>query len=357
MASSPVVQIPSTTSDLYGASIVTATRASSSAQLGTIYDNTELAAGSPVHFHPLTPTKFLVAFSRRWTAATPSATQVGFYSSYTEDLTPTWFIAGPTGARSLVSSTPSIPVQTPADTVRLRAGCSRAPGYIYLLHTATTGGVPVGLLQHFILSVTGRIVPMSEEIIPSAGGAVFDKGVALTTPNITVFGSDSGGNVYQVRKPWGAIGVSSSFSTRANITTSLAWQYGTAAGGWDPDPANAGPEPGLTTTGPVSYTLWRANTRYLAVTKGSTTMTAQVYTQKPGQPWIPQGAPVALGSTADGSYLGGTLQLQPMLGSPPATVDSGSATAFPYVTAVKQRVSSQDRIQVNWGNWQVPHQT
>lgn len=357
MASSPALQLPSTSVDLYGASVVTATRAASDNRRGVLYDNLVLAAGVPVHFHPISPTKFLVAFSRIWTAATPSATQLGFYSSYTESRVPSWFLADKTGWRGYVGSSPIIPVQTAIDSITLVDGCSRAPDYVYLLHSVEIGGVTQGLLQHFQMTVNGRMIPIAEELVPNLAGqgVSFDKGIAYTTPNLTVFGTDEDGNVFQVRKPWRAVG-SSSYTSAQSGTTVTPWEYSTSTG-WTTDPTQAAPEPGLNAAGPISQATWRKTT-YLAITQtNGPAMSAQVFYEQPGQPWKKMGSPIALGSTADGSYLGGTLQLQSMLGPTPTMVGVPvSETAFPYCVATKSRVSSEDSLVVNWGLLQIPRQ-
>jgi hypothetical protein len=362
MASSPLAQIDASSIDQAGISVVTTTKSATNSRFGSIYDPTILAAGVPVHVHPMTNgTQFLVAFAQRWTAATASQTQPGFYSAYTIDPTPTWFLTDQTGARTSLGNTPAVPVVTPATSLTLRDGTGKAPDYLYLLHTATTGGVSNGLLQHFRVTSQGGVSAVNEEVIPNlASPAVtFDKGVDYNTTNITVYGTDASGNVYMARKPSGAVGASSTTDPKTNLTTSLGWQYFTGTG-WSAKPTDAAPVSGLTSNGPVSVATY-GNYRYISTVQASgPVMSAQVFSRylgaKPG--WQAQGSSVALGSTADGSYLGGTLQLQPLLLASASTVNSpASATAIPAVASIKSRVSSQDTLAVTWSALQIPRQS
>lgn len=359
MATTSTAQIDPSTIDQLGASVVTATKSAANTRFGSIYDPVALAAGAPVHFHPMPDgSSFLTVFSRRWTAATPSTTRTGFYSAYTQDQHPSWFLAGASGAATAVSSTPAVPVATPADTVVLRDGTGRAPNYLYLLHTATTGGVAQGLVQHFRVDTSGRVVAVDEETVPSltSPAVVFDKGVDFTTPNITVYGTDSSGNLYLARKPWGAIGSSGTDSSqRGKLSTD--WEYHTGTG-WSRSASDAGPLPGITSAGPVSVAMFRKTLYVSAVKASGAVRSAQVYSRKIGQKFTPLGSPVALGSTADGSYLGGTLQLQPQLLATSASVNTpASETAIPAVSSVKSRVSGQDSLIVSWSAVQIPRQS
>lgn len=358
MASSPLVQVADASFDASGVSIATATRSSANSRFGTIYDNTILAAGAPVHVHTITPTQFLVAFSRRWTGATPSGSTPGHYSGYTEDLTPSWFLAGTTGARTLIDNSSAIPIRTPVDSATLVDGTSRAPDFVFILHSVTTGGVTNGLAQHFRIATAGRIVPVAEEVVPNLDdqGVTFDKGVAFTGSYLTVFGTDSDGHVFMARKPWTGLGVSG-YTSNQRADGSLAWQFSTA-NGWDVNPANGSPEPGLLSAGPVSYARWRRNHYLATVQAQSDDRVAQIYSQFPSRPWTPMGSTVPLGSVADGSYLGGTLQLQSNLLVPPDLINTpGSETAFPFVTTTKTSADSEDALQVTWNALQIPRQT
>lgn len=358
MASGPASQIDVSSFDMLGASVVTATRSAINSRLGSFYDNTTIAAGALVHVHQVIPTQLLVAFSRRWTAATPSSTRAGYFSAYTEDTAPSWFLVGPSGGRTLIDNTPVIPIVTAVDSAVLVDATSREPQYIYLLHSVTQGSVTSGLLQHFRSATAGRIVPVNEEIVPGLPiqGVTFDKGVALTGAYVTVFGTDSDGHVFTARKLWNAVGVQGYKSAqRGTITT--AWQFSTGTG-WDTNAANAAPEPGLNSAGPVSYARWRG-THYLStVVASGNNRSSQIYTQYTTRPWKAQGAPVALGSVSDGTYLGGTLQFQPTLGATAALINTPSSeTAFPYLTAKKATNGSEQSIQVAWGVVQVPRMT
>ena len=372
MASSPAAQLLSSAVDLLGASIVTATPSASSARLGAFYDNTTIAAGAPVHIHQISSTQMLAAFSRRWTGATPSTSNPGYFSDYTEDTAPSWFILGPSGARTLIDSTPVIPIATRVDSATLNAGVSLGTQYLYLLHSATQGGQSSGLVQHFRVATAGRVVPVAEEVIPnlSAQGVSFDKGLSIGGGYLTAYGTDSDGHVFTAHKPWSAVGVNSFTSARNPAGGgSLAWQFGTGTG-WDPNPMNAAPEPGLRSDGPLSIAGWR-KTLYVSTVQAAPVggaMSAQIFTQPlQTRAWVPLGQPVQgwnpaaitaakvpLGSTADGSYLGGTLQLQPGLGVPAAVIASGAETAIPYLTVTKAASGAENSLQVAWNALQVP---
>jgi hypothetical protein len=373
MASNPAAQVLSSAVDLLGASIVTATRNATSSRLGAFYDNTTIAAGAPVHIHQISSTQMLAAFSRRWTTATPSTSNPGFFSDYTEHTTPSWFILGPSGARTLIDNTPVIPIVTPVDSAVLNAGTSVGTPYLYLLHSVTQGAQTSGLLQHFRVATGGRLVPVAEEVIPnlSAQGVSFDKGISTARGYLTVYGTDSDGHVFTARKRWSAVGVNSFTSARNPAGGgSLAWQFGTGSG-WDPNPVNAAPEPGLRSDGPLSAAGWR-KTLYLSTVQAASggNMNAQIFTQLRTRSWVPLGTPiqgwdpgavtaakVPLGSTADGSYLGGTLQLQPSLGVPPTIINTpASETAFPYLTTTKVVTGVEHSLQVAWNALQIPRQ-
>lgn len=356
MASSPVAQVATTSLDQQGISTVTATRSLDNTRLGSMYDNTTLAAGAPVHIHQIGSAQFLVTLARRWHSATPSTSQAGHYSAYTESQQPSWALVGPSGARTLIDSTPLIPLRTPVDSAQLVDGTSRAPDYVFLLHSATAGDQTSGLIQHFRVATAGRIVATGgEEVIPNLAdqGVIFDRGLRLFGQYVTVFGADDDGNIFQARKLWNALGVDRVSSAQRG-DSQLLWEFSTGTG-WDIDPANAGPEVGLNSVGPVSYALWRKS-HYIAVVQAqSDDRVAQIYTQTPARPWTKVGSPIPLGSVSDGSYLGGTAQLQPELLATQALIDSPAhATAIPYVVTTKTSAGDEDALQVTWDLLQIP---
>lgn len=354
MGSSPAAQVDVSSFDQAGISVATATRSATNSRLGSFYDNTTIAAGAPVHVHPLSSTQFLATFARRWTAATPSPTQAGYFSAYAEDTHPSWFILGSSGARTLVDATPGVPVATPGVAAPTLTDGASMGQYLYLLHSTSLGG----LVQHFRVGTNGRVVPVNEEVLPDlvSQGVTFDKGLALDHSYLTVFGSDSSGHVFLARKPWGQIG-SLTYKSAKNGDGTHAWAYGTGSG-WDANPANATPEPGLMTNGPISHVRWRRSHYVATVATQGSDQVGQVYSQFPSRPWVKQGAPVLLGSTSDGSYLGGTMQLQSNLLAPSALVNTpASETAIPYVTTQKVVSGVQHALTTTWGLLQLPRQT
>lgn len=354
MASSPLAQVDASSFDQAGVSVATATRSASNSRLGTFYDNTTMAAGALVHVHPISSSQFLAAFARRWTTATPSPTQAGYFSAHTEDLTPTWFILGASGARTLVASSPAIPIATPGlGSPTLVDGTSLAD-YVFLLHSTATGG----LIQHFRVATAGRVVPVGEEVIPNlvSQGVSFDKGLAVDNNYITAFGTDADGNVYRARKPSGQIGGTYAQSATAAVSQlPLVWQYGTGSG-WDSNPAHGAPEAGLNSLGPVSHVRWR-RTHYLStVANSGGNQVSQIYSRYPSRPWTKVGAPIPLGSGAN--YLGGTAQLQSNLLAPSAMINTpASETAIPYVTSTKVPSGALNAIHTAWNLLQIPRQT
>lgn len=335
-------QIPETSVDAEGISTVTATRTLADARSGMIYDPSELAAVTPVHLHPLTPGRYLMVFSRRWHDATVSDADPGAYTDYDEDTSPGWAIVESTGARTAPGRTYAVP--GPAGRT-LTAACSNANTYLYLLSSLSDGGA---VIQHFRWSPDrDSMLAVAEETLPdvAADGQTvrFDRGVFISGQHLIVVGYGLTDNkIYLARKPWGRIGTNRvSGKPGGDSIDDPSWRYRSALG-WDPDSAALDPF-ALTTHGPVSTAVYRDRLYLSTVDAADASRTAKVHTKRHALPdWTVVGTTAALGSTADDTYLGGTLQLQQHLRAPAQTL------SVPYLTAVKTTSGGADRLSVVW---------
>ena len=265
MASTVTSQVPAGSLDTSGISISTATPADNNPRAGTIYNPTTLAAAVPLYFHPMYDGRYLMVNSRTWSAATPAG-GIGSYSAYTESTAPSWMVVdGPTGATAQVPQFPVIPFKSSPSAATVTAAVSRHPGYLFLLHSATIGGVSQAILQVMGIATSGAITLTAEEVLPPVGSSpvIFDRGLQYADPYLIVYGADSSGTVYTARKPWAKIGVNSTLmpspQSHAGVgATEVAWSYHTGSG-YSPDPAQLAPlvtadGSGLTTAGPMSIT-------------------------------------------------------------------------------------------------------
>jgi hypothetical protein len=370
VVSSPLLQIPSTAVDIPGLSVATSVRSPTDPRSGAVYDNVNLAAAVPVHFHPMTAPAlgggtFMMINSQRWTAATPSTTDPGYASAFTADDTPNWaMVNATTGGAAAVNSGFSIPMKTPVETATLTAAVSQGTNMLYLLNSTDVGAV----VQHFHNNTAiNTLNPINEEIVPAATGTageaiVFDSGIdysQATDPYMVFYGAGSETNhVYMARKRWSRVG-DVGIGTRI---TDGQWEFFNGTGwildstGLAPLQSMAGP---LVSIGPMSFAHYGINrtqkgktishTLAVATLASGSVRTAQVYEALGGRPWTPLGAPIALGS-AGSTYLGGTAQLQGQLGANPAMVDPmTSSTAIPYLVATKLTSGSTHQIHVDWG--------
>src|ERR1700757_2235547 len=90
MSTSPVLQIPSTSIDSNGVSIVAGPKSISTQQAGQLFNPTSFAAGVPVYFHPLGGQQFIGLYSQRWYSATAITTSPNLYSAHSVDIAPNW---------------------------------------------------------------------------------------------------------------------------------------------------------------------------------------------------------------------------------------------------------------------------
>jgi len=341
--------------DADGVSLVTATRAAANARRGMIYDSATLAAVAPVYFHPLTPGRYLMVFSRRWHTATGSTVDPGAYSAYSEDTDPGWAIIEGAGTRSVPGLTYSIP--GPAGRT-LTAACSRGNDYLYLLSTLG----PNAVVQHFRWSPErDRVTEIAQEVIAAVEAdeqaVVFNRGIYLDGQFLTVIGSgDTDDKIYLARKPWGRVGVNR-VSARGGTTIATEvndprWRYRTVSG-WSTDPEESAPLLPLITVGPVSVAAFRDQLWWATVLADGDDRAAQVWTSRKGGEWSLVSDPVPLGSVADDTYLGGTLQFQQHLLANPDKVSLTGAAGIPFLISARQVDGLDEKIAVPWGLWSV----
>ena len=367
MGTTSPIQVPEVSVDSAGVSAITTNRSAFDSRLGMMYSPATLAAIQPVHFHPLTSNQYLALFSRRWHTATPSTVDPGRYSAYTEDTTPGWVrLLVPSGAWHLEGEDFAIPWQTPADTVVLTDASSRASEYLYLLASMTLDDVTTGVVAHWWYnSTTSALTALAEEIIPSVvledeQEVVFDRGLWQRSPYLLALGWSSDDKMlYLARKPWYRIGTNRPLANKQRmggvITTGTdpRWQYYTGSG-WSFDGDDIGPVVDVTgapvtTEGPVSVAHYRDRSWITTVAASGNDRSAVIYGTRGGSAWRQLGT-VPLGSTADGSYLGGTLQLQTHL--PPVVTSSEmmAATSMAAIPCVYSRMLSDadDLLENLW---------
>lgn len=372
MASSPLDLVPATSVDTAGLSVATTPRILADGRYGTIYDPVTLAACVPILFTPLDGSDHLMLYSRRWHSGTISTADPGYYTSYTISTRPGWLIVnGSTGLTRQVNASPDIPMSTAHDSAALTAACARPPHYVYLLNTVVLGTTTTAVVQHVFYNQSVKtITTLAEETIPDAyikppamsstawenlsaaerqvqGVAVrFDRGLYLSGSHLMVFGASPTGQLFQARKDWGRIGIAAT-----------DWEYFNGVG-WVSEPTSAAQLAGttgpMTTAGPLGVALYKNRIRLATTMADGNDRYAQVWVATNYGTWRPTGNAVLLGSTADGSYQGGTLQLQPQLAAVESMVAvPASVWAIPFCYTVKTFQLGSSRLAVNWGVWQV----
>jgi hypothetical protein len=184
----------------------------------------------------------------------------------------------------------------------------------------------------------------------------FDRGLYVSGQNLVVFGASYSGKVCVARKNWGRIG----FPT-------TGWEYFDGAG-WSADiiaisPVMTTSNTPLMTAGPISVATYDRQVFLAAVVPFEDDRSAQVYLQNAVSQWKPVGNQISLGSVADGSYTGGTLQFQPQLSAIDYLVNVPDAIgAIPVCITVEQSITEETvtdifvtstALDVTWGLWQV----
>lgn len=372
----------------------------SNPRLGNTYNAATWAAAHPIWFHPMYDGQLLEVVSRLWTDAAPIGGTPGAYSAFTESTTPSWCILdGPTGRRTAVpnpmATIPTIPLNTTATSVTVVAAVSRPPAALHLLYSATVSGQDTAILQRIGVNPNGSAAVTHEEVLPVLGKrsdngeyavlpftfdapidttapsftptaiptatntVIFNRGVQIETPFIYVYGGDSAGNVYRIRKTWGKVGINRQFRATPQIHSGLAgtqvgWEYFTGTG-YSPDPAGLAHIPDLLSVGPLSFASFRNRTFLSTVTATGTARFGRVWTSTAGRPWIQTGAPVPLGDTATGTYLDGGIQFQPLLGASPSAsaMTSTVLAGIPYVVTTKISAGGGDALNTAWYIWPV----
>lgn len=346
MATTPLATVPATAIDTTGITSATSAPSASDPRVGTAY-NTALPAATPIWFHPCKDGSQLMINSRAWSAATQVGTTPGIYSTFTETTLPTWaFIKGGL----------SVPVPGPIDfktsglsAQRVTAACSRAPELLWLLHTATLATQRVAVMQHWDVNTNGSLSRMGEEVLPSTATVIFDKGIEYATPYLNVYGTDSSGNLYRIRKGWARIGYNQTNPTKTISPRAQVWEYYSGTG-WSEDPTTLAPvQAGLTSAGPVSFSYYRNQIIMATVTKTGTVYAGQFWAQKSGMTWNPVGTPIALGDSSDGTYLGGTVQFINQLGADPTALATGVNAGLLYVSAQLVSASGHNSLLNSWG--------
>jgi hypothetical protein len=364
VASTTTAQVPPGSLDTAGISITTATPSGSNPRAGTIYNPITLSAAQPVWFHPMFDGRYLMINSRTWNAATPAG-GIGYYSGYTESVVPSWVIVdGASGATASVPNYPVIPFKNLVTQATVTAATSRHPGYLFLLHSVMISGQSQAILQIMSIATSGAVTLTQEEILPTVAldseTVLFDRGLQYADPYMIVYGSDSSGTVYTIRKPWAKIGINTQLNPTTQThgapgATEVAWSYYTGVG-YSPDstqlaPLTSADATSLTTQGPISTAMINNQLLITTVADNAGTYTGQVWSSRKGRPITPLVSGIALGSSSAGTYLGGGLQLQPTLSA--VTVPSGASAAIPYVVSRKLTADGSDSLANVWGTFPV----
>lgn len=349
MATSPLARVAATSIDIAGISVSTATPGIDP-RAGSIYNLTDLAAAAPVWFHPVANGRHLMLNSRRWYNATPDGGAPGVFASYSEDLMPSWtVIDGPTGHRTpVLGFLTSIPTNISPSGRVLTAAASRPSECLFLLSSLTD--TPGALLQRFNISGNGRATLAMEEILPTLvvgeDTVAFDRGVQYTMPWLYLYGTDSLGRIYRIRKAWAHIGVNKPrvvSKIHYNVASMpQGWEYFTGTG-WSLDPAEVVPMP-LFSDGPMSFALYRSVVLMTTVRRNEdNTYDGLIWRSNSSRPFTQMGDPVPLGSSDDDSYLGGGIQLTQLGANPDLPAMVGVTAGIVYVTSVKTGTSLVNR--------------
>jgi hypothetical protein len=269
MATQSTPQVTTASIDRLGISVATSSRNVRSARSGTAYDQSALAAGQPVWFHPMPGGGHLALFSRRLKGATLGATVddkgTVLHSSATTDTTPCWSILEPrTGRRGPVLTIPSLEPGTRTLTAAATRGDFLFALNLYRPENSTAVNA---LLQSFRATAHDGILLEDEEFIPGNLGL----GLYVDRSHVWVFGDDGKGELALARKNWGRVG------NNSDRNAANGWQY-RGLGGWHTDikkmTAIPGPDDkGLPAAGPCSMGVIR-NRFYLSTTRKTAAVAA-----------------------------------------------------------------------------------
>ena len=262
MATQSTPQVTTASIDRLGISVTTSSRNVRSARSGAVYDQSALAAGQPVWFHPMPGGDYLALFSRRLKAATLGAATADngtvLHSPATTDTAPCWSVLDPrTGRRGPVLAIPSLK----PGTRTLTAAATRGDFLFALnLYRPADSTAVNALLQSFRVTSHEGILLEDEEFVPGNLGL----GLYVDRSHAWVLGDDGKGELALARKNWGRVG------NNADKNAANGWQY-RGLGGWHTDlkrmTAIPGPEDkGLPAAGPCSMGVIR-NRFYLSATR------------------------------------------------------------------------------------------
>lgn len=345
--------------DLGGISVATSARRANDPRYGTAYDVATFAAAVPVHFHPLAPNRCLMLCSTRWHTATTGPGTPGAFSSYTADTTPGWRdLQLPSGNSHPMMGGYGIPG---SDGI-LTGAASRGNAYLFTLYSTSEGGV----VSHWWYNTTvSSIGAVAEEVVPSPGTVVFDRGLWLQENYLVVFGHDTETHaLHMARKPWGRVGATSIPRSQTGTPEDPRWTYWTGIG-WSLDTDEIAPVLDasgneMEAIGPVSVAAFRDRTYMATVAEETISLTddrvSHIWVQRAGAGWNLTGT-VALGSTVTGSYMGDTVRFQPQMQPMPThavMVDTANATGIPYVYSTRSVGEGVTSLVNTWGLWPVP---
>jgi hypothetical protein len=363
MATSPVPVVATTSTDISGISTVTSTPTLADDRAGSIYDSVTLAGAQPIWFHPLPDGQHLMLSQRTWSAATPVGGSPGIYSAHTESQVPSWWIVN--GASGKLTIPPNQPnLRTPVTSALITDASSRPSDLMWVLYSVVIGGEAQALMQMWTIDRSNSLMLSGEEVLPKlyydtvnsqwtdveitgADVLVFDKGIQYTSTMLYIYGTDSDGVLYRIRKLWNRIGFN---RVRPTIQTLSGGTWECYHGsGWSTDFTETDPiQEGLTSDGPVSFGSFRTQQFMSTVTSDGTQRTGVIWTSNSGRPWVKAQADIPLGDTSDGSYLGG-VELQSQLGANQDTLATGVNAGIPYNTTRKV-TSTGSSLVVSWSN-------
>jgi hypothetical protein len=354
MATTAPSQLDPNSVDASGISVASSAVNTAHPRAGAIYDLVTMAAAHPVWFHPLADGTYLMLNAQIWSAATPHAGTPGAYSSFTTVSVPTWAVVnGLTGTRRSVPGQPiTIPMKTAVSAAKLIGGASCVPA-LYLLTAVTIAGAPQAVLQYFFpSSLIGGVTLGGEEVLPTVvlGGQtiVFNLGVRYIAPNLVIYGADTSGKLYAIRKLATQTGTTAANPAMGNVKGSPpVWQYYTG-GGYGADPMSLAPvQTGLVSAGPLSFGISQNVALMSTVVLGGSTYTGQLWSSMAGRPWAKVGAPVPLGLSGS-TYLNGGMQLMSQLSPNPVVTGPSVITGIPYCVSTKVTASGASTLANTW---------
>lgn len=175
----------------------------------------------------------------------------------------------------------------------------------------------------------------------------FNKGLYIDGSQLIFLGTPQSGKVCMARKQWGRIG-----------TVAADWYFFDGSG-WSTSHTALGPiktstGSTLTSVGPISVSTYKDRLRMATTVANGAARQAQVYTWTSAGDWRATGDPISLGTTANGSYQGGTLQFQPQVAALDGLVNAPDAVAaLPYCVTTKKFIPGASALDVTWGLWQL----